>query len=55
MGKESEKEWMYVCICVTDLLCCTPEINTPFVSQQYANKIKKKKKERKPMLPWGKK
>ena len=26
MGKESEKEW--VCICLTDLLCYMPEINT---------------------------
>ena len=25
MGKESEKEWIYVY--VTDLLCCTPEAN----------------------------
>ena len=26
MGKESEKEWIYVCI--TESLCCTPETNT---------------------------
>lgn len=26
MGKESEKE--QICICVTDLLCCTSETNT---------------------------
>ena len=26
MGKESKKEWVYVCI--TDLLCCTEKTNT---------------------------
>ena len=27
MGKEPQKEWIYD-ICITDSLCCTPEINT---------------------------
>ena len=31
-GRESEKENMYVCVCVyiyiTESLCCTPETNT---------------------------
>ena len=26
MGKESEKEWM--CVCITESLCCTAEITT---------------------------
>ena len=25
MGKESEKEWLYVRICIAESLCCTPE------------------------------
>ena len=28
VGKESEKEWVYVCIYVTESLCCIPETNT---------------------------
>ena len=27
-GKESEKEFMYRCVCITESLCCTPETNT---------------------------
>ena len=27
-----------ICICITDLLCCTPETNTTFVSQLHSNK-----------------
>ena len=37
MGKESEKEWIYVYI--TDSLRCTPETN--IVSQLYSNKVSK--------------
>ena len=32
-----------MCICITDLLCCTPEINTTVVNQLYSNKIGFKK------------
>ena len=30
MAKELEREWMcgYIYVCVTELLCCTPESNT---------------------------
>ena len=28
MGKESEKEWTYVYVNITESLCCTPETNT---------------------------
>ena len=28
MGKESEKEWIYIYMCIAELLCCIPEINT---------------------------
>ena len=28
MGKEPEKEWIYVYIYITEALCCTPETNT---------------------------
>ena len=28
MGKESEKEWIYIYIWITESLCCTPETNT---------------------------
>ena len=28
VGKESEEEWIYVCICITGSLYCTPETNT---------------------------
>ena len=27
-GKEYEKEYIYICICVTESFCCTAEINT---------------------------
>ena len=27
-GKEYEKECTYICVCVTESLCCTVEINT---------------------------
>ena len=25
---KEKKEWVYICICITDLLCCTAEANT---------------------------
>ena len=27
-GKESEKEYTYIYVCVTESLCCTPETGT---------------------------
>ena len=27
-GEEYEKEYIYVCVCITESLCCTAEINT---------------------------
>ena len=40
-GKESKKR-VDICICITDSLCCTAEINTTL--QNNYNKIKLKKK-----------
>ena len=28
MGKETEKEWIYVYVCIAESLYCTPETNT---------------------------
>ena len=39
---ESKKEW--ICICVTDSLCCTAETNTTLYINYTPIKIKKKKK-----------
>ena len=38
MRKESEKEWIYTCICMTESLCCTPKTNTT-LSHLYFTKI----------------
>ena len=41
-GKESEKEFMYRCVCITESLCCTPETNTALLINYTS--IEKKKK-----------
>ena len=53
MGKEFEKR-IHTCICITELLCCTPETNTTLLinytrilNEKFKNKNKNRNKNKK--------
>lgn len=46
-GKEYEKEYcIYICICITETLCCTTEMNVTYCESATLKQKKKKKRKK---------